>query len=182
MQLRITSQMARIGLDISKPTLSLQSTRPRVEVDTAPARLDITSPRPRVIIDQSQCFADEGRRGLLDFALYCSQNSRSEFSDAIDKRVSDGHHLAAIYAGSSIADLGKEAMQAGQHVFEIRAIPQQPPTIEADIQPVSINFEPARVNTSLNKGTVDHQFQWGKVETYIKQPNDIDIQWIDEHI
>ncbi|MEN6390751.1 MAG: DUF6470 family protein [Syntrophomonas sp.] len=181
MQLRMTSQLARIGLDISKPTLTFQSTKPQVELAITPARLDITSPKPKVIIDQSQCFADEGRRGLLDFALYCTDYSRSEFSDAIDKRVSDGNNLAAIYAGSSIADLGKEAMQ-DEHIFEIRAIPQQPPKIEADVQPVSINYEPARVDTSLNKGIIEHQAQWGKVETYLKQRNYIDIQWIDEHI
>lgn len=182
MQLRMTSQLARIGLDISKPTLTFQSSKPQVELDITPARLDITSPKPRVIIDQTQCFADEGRRGLLDFALYCSENSRSEFSDAIDKRVSDGDHLAAIHTGSSVADLGVEAMQSGQHVFEIRAIPQQPPTIEADVQPVSIDYEPATVDTSLNKGTINHQFEWGKVDTYLKQSNTLDIQWIDEHI
>ncbi|MEQ8176648.1 MAG: DUF6470 family protein [Syntrophomonadaceae bacterium] len=182
MQLRITSQMARIGLDISKPTLNLQSTKPQVELDITPARLDITSPRPKVMIDQSQCFADEGLQSLLDFALYCSGYSRSEFSDAIDKRVSDGNNLAAIHTGSSIADLGREAMQEKQHVFEIRAMPQQPPIIEADIQPVSINYEPAKVNSSLNRGIVDPQFQWGKVGTYVAQRNYIDIQWIDEHI
>lgn len=181
MQLRITSQLARIGLDISKPTLSFQSTKPRVELDIAPARLDISSPKPRVIIDQSQCFADAGLRGLLDFALYCSENSRSQFSDAIDKRMSDGKHLAAIYTGSSIADLGKEAMQ-DQHVFEIRAIPQQPPTIEADVQPVSINYQPGPVKTTFNKGMIEHQAEWGKVETYLEQRNNINIQWIDEHI
>ena len=119
---------------------------------------------------------------MLDFALYCTEYCRSEFSDAIAKRVSDGHHLAAIHTGSSIADLGVEAMQADQHVFEIRAIPQQPPKIEADVQPVYIEYEPARVNTSLKRGTVDHHFQWGKVETYLQQRNYIDIQWIDEHI
>lgn len=182
MQLRITSQMARVGLDISKPTLNLQSTKPQVDLAITPARLDITIPKPKVIIDQSQCFADAGKRGLLDFALYCTEYSRSEFSDALAKRVSDGNHLAAIHTGSSIADLGVEAMQDRQHVFEIRAIPQQPPMIEADVQPVSIDYEPARVDTSLNKGTVDHQFQWGKVETYLQQRNYIDIQWIDEHI
>lgn len=182
MQLRITSQMARIGLNISKPTLNLQSTKPRVELDIAPARLDITSPKPKVIIDQSQCFADAGLRGLLDFALYCSDLSRSEFSDAIDKRVSDGNHLAAIYTGSSISDLGVEAMQDEQHIFEIRAIPQQPPIIEADVQPVSVDYEPARVNTDLNKGTVEGQFQWGEVETYLDPPNHINIQWIDEKV
>lgn len=182
MQLRITSQMARIGLDISKPTLNLQSMQPRVELDVTPARLDIKSPRPKLMIDQSQCFADAGLRGLLDFALHCSEYSRSEFAEGIDKRVSDGNHLAAIHTGSSIADLGVEAMQGDQHVFEIRAIPQQPPIIEADVQPVSIDFQPARVNTDLKRGNVDQQFEWGKVHTYVAQRNSLNIQWLDEHI
>lgn len=181
MQLRINSQMAMIGLKTTQPTVDLRMDLPEIQLESNPPRVEITSTMPKISIDQSQCFADEGHRGLLDFALYCSEYSREQFSEGIDQTVSDGNNLAAINSGFSIADLGVEAMEDDQHVFEIRAIPQQPPVIEFDIQPVSIRCSQGQVEVNIKEGKIKNNYQPGQVDTYLAQRNYLNIQWIDDH-
>jgi len=56
MQLQMRSQLALIGLEISKPFLHLRTTRPKVELQIKKPEIKIHSPRPVLHIDQTQCF------------------------------------------------------------------------------------------------------------------------------
>ncbi|HWP95343.1 MAG TPA: DUF6470 family protein [Syntrophomonadaceae bacterium] len=179
MELRISSQMARMGLNITRPSMNLTNSLPQIELELTPSRLEISSPSPRIEIDQSQCFADEDHRNVADFMQYWTDYSRSQMTQGIDRIVSDGNNLAAIQTGFSIADLGAEAVD-DQKEFEIIAVPSQPPRIDWEIQPVSYQFTPGTVQITANPGQINNQFQWGKVEAYVAQPSSLDIQWIDD--
>lgn len=181
MRLSMTSQMAIIGMNISAPFLALETALPRIEMETTPSVLEIDSPKPRLSIDQSQCFADVSHRGLMDFALYCSEYSRSEFFRGLERRVVTGNNLAAIHTGFSVADLGQASIPE-EKVFEIISVPSQPPRIDFDVQPVGYQFRPAQVNVQAVNGQIDNQFQWGKVEVYIEKPNHLDIEWLEDRI
>ncbi len=178
MQLRISSQMAVIGINISRPSIMLNSTRPRIGIETTPSALEIESPKPRLNIDQSQCFADVSHRGLADFAQYCSEYSRSEFFRGLNRTVAEGNKLAAIHTNFSVADLG-EASIPEENEFEIICVPSELPRIEFDVQPVSYNYTPSKINLEVVRGQVDNEFKWGKAEIYVARPNQLDIQWID---
>jgi hypothetical protein len=181
MELRLNSQMAAIGLNISRPAIILNSTQPRIEIDTRPALMEIESPKPKMDIDQTQCFADESHRGLLDFALYCSEYSRSEYFKGLERTVAEGNNLAAIQTGFSVADLGYASLPEKNN-FEIVSVPSQLPRIEVDVQPVSYRFTPSQVTVQAIDGRIENNFQRGKVEVYIARPNSLDIQWIDDRV
>lgn len=179
MLLKMSSQAARIGLNISKPSMSLTSTQAQITMETAPSRLEITSTSPRIQIDQSQCFADEDHRNITDFMQYWSDYSRSQLAQGIDRIVSNGNNLAAIQTDFSIPEMAAQASEE-QADFEIVAVPSELPRISVDMQPVSYQFTPTELRMDVKPGQVNNQFQWGKVDTYVAQPNSLDIQWIDD--
>lgn len=176
MQLSINTQMARLGLEITKPWLSMSNSQPKLEIESSPGRLEIKSPPPRILIDQTQCFADVDHRGNADFLSYWLNFSHNKYMENLSKRVQDGNRLAAIHSGFSIADLCAEAM-VEDHIFDIIAVPGELPRIEAIVQAPEINYIPGQVLTRLNPGQTQNEFQWGKVQAYMLQKNLLEIEW-----
>jgi len=173
--LQIHQQYARIGLNIKEPAIRLHTVHPNIEVKTTPAQLTMESPRPDLHIDQSKCFADAGLRSPEVFKDYLVSQALNEFLEGVGEVASEGDALAQIN-GTSIADIAATCLDT-DHVFDVKAMPQQPPDIRFDIYPVKVDYRPAQVDTRLRQGRVESNLDWGKVEAYIKQRNYVEIKY-----
>ncbi|PKM77592.1 MAG: hypothetical protein CVU90_07010 [Firmicutes bacterium HGW-Firmicutes-15] len=170
-QLRIEQQYAMIGMDIRKPSINLHSTLPSIELQTSPAELEMESPRPRIHIDQRQCFADAGLKSPSVLSEDCVARARSQALEGIGRRVSEGNQLAKIN-GATVADVaGNSYIFEDKVDFNCTAIPKQRPEISFDLQPVAVNFRRGEVQLQLRRGTVENNFEWGKVDIYLRQKN-----------
>jgi hypothetical protein len=176
LQLRIDQQYAKIGLNISKPVLNLETTLPVVELDIKKPQIRIESPRPVLHIDQTQCFADAGKRKPLDFARYCSDQAQNDLAAGIDRIVEEGNMLGQIENGNSIPQLAAES--AGDNLdFNVTAIPKQRPDIRFDIYPVKIELSRGSVNLQLQRAKYESNLQRGQVSAYMLQQNYIKVNW-----
>lgn len=176
LQIRIDQQFAQIGLNITKPFLSMQIKKPQIELNIEEPKLEIHSPRPKIYIDQRQCFADKDRRGIQDFMDYWTGIAKNKAIEATAAISSEGDMLAQIEKGITIEDLAAQAMD-NMVDYNVTAVPKQPPKIEADVRPVEIKLHRGTVDLKLHRGRVEPNFQWGKVQVYIEQQNYLKISW-----
>lgn len=181
MQLRIEQQFARIGMNIQKPLIILQSTLPVIELDIKEPMVEIHSPRPKVYIDQTRCFADAGKRTPEEFARYNADLAYSEGMQAIGDIAAKGDMLAAIEKGYTIEQMAADAMN-NQADFNVTAIPKQPPKIDWDIRPVDVKLNRGSVDLRLNQGRIENHTQYAQITTYLRQKNYLQIDWIDNKI
>lgn len=179
MQLRMNSQAARIGMNISEPFLRMQIEEPQISMKTEPSQLRIESQKSTVTIDQSECFADEGHRNIRQFMDYWVGYSKREYSRGIARTVAVGNRLAAIHTGYSIADMARDAMYEEKE-FNIVAIPDQPPEIEVIVERGSFDYKPAEVRLELRMGDIEYSPQLGDVQIYMARYNRLNIEWIDD--
>lgn len=181
MRLQIEQQFARIGLNIQEPVLDLHTTLPTVELNPKLPRVRAESPAPVIHIDQSECFADEGRRNLLDFALYCSEQAKADFAVGLKQQVEQGDILGDIPNGIKYPQLVYNSLgQTGD--FNVSAIPQHAPRIWFDLYPVQTQYTPGSVNLQVHRGAVENNSRLGYVEVYLAQKNYLKINCIDNQV
>ena len=178
LQIRIDQQFAQIGLDIQKPVLALRTTQPKIELDIQKPRLEMHSPRPRIHIDQSQCFADMGKRTPSQFSRYYADLGMQTALETIGEIAAEGDMLGHIEKGITLEEIAATKMD-DMVDFNVTAIPKQPPEINWDIRPVEIELIRGQVDLTLHRGTVENNFQWGKVNLYIEQKNYLKFSWYD---
>ena len=172
---RIHQQYAQIGMNIKKPVLKMHSTLPQVVLETQPAQLVMSSPGPKIHIDQRQCFADANMRTPEALKDYLFSLARSATLEAIGAIAGKGDAMAdfknitvASYSASNSVHF---------HEFEAKAIPQQPPEISFETYPVQVDYQPASVDIQLQRGLVESELDWGKVNVYMQQKNYIQFEY-----
>ncbi|HBQ25208.1 MAG TPA: hypothetical protein DD791_02335 [Syntrophomonas sp.] len=178
LQIRIDQQYARMGLDIQKPFLALNITHPKIELDIQEPRLEIHSPRPRLYIDQSQCFADMDKRTPSQFSRYYADLGMQAALEAIGDIAGEGDMLGHIEKGTTLEEIAATKMDNWVD-FNVTAVPKQPPEISWDIRPVEIELIRGQVDLTLDRGIVENNLQWGKVNLYIEQKNYLKLSWYD---
>lgn len=173
--------MAKIGIETTRPFLSLTSTRPLLELSVEEPQLQIHSPRPVLHIDQKQCFADAGRRTPSDFSAYYAAQGWSDSMQGIARRASEGDLLGQINKGYGIADLAAEGL--GSTIdFNVTSIPKQPPRTWVETYPVQFKFIRGSVSGTFHPGKIENNFQWGKVQIYLRQQNHVSIKAVGDRL
>ncbi|QGU00432.1 hypothetical protein SYNTR_1838 [Candidatus Syntrophocurvum alkaliphilum] len=177
MQININQQFAQIGINTTKPFLGLNTVQPQLQINTQKPEVQIQKQQPKVHIDQSQCFADFNKRAPIEFVNYHSQKAKSSGIQAIGKIAAEGDMLAKIEGNITVQDLAKRAMDT-QKDFNVEAIPKQRPNINFEKHPVEIIPQKGTLDININQGTIQQDFQWGKVDIYLNQKNYLEINFI----
>lgn len=171
--MRIHQEYAQIGIKSKAPQMDMRTTLPRIDMETIPGELDMKSPGPKLHIDQSKCFADANLRTPMMLLDHIWSQAKSDALAAIGEIASEGDQFASP-KGPSIGDIMLNRYNSQrQHEFGIKAIPQQPPEIRAEVYPVEVNYSPAQVVAELISGNVENRFEWGQVNIYLQQRNSI---------
>lgn len=181
MQLQMRSQMALIGLEISKPFLHLRITKPQINLEIKEPELHIRSLHPVLHIDQTQCFADAGKRTLSAFTAYYADRGWADALEGIARRAQEGDLLAQIHKGYTIEDMAAQDLGKVDE-FNVTAIPKQPPRIWVDTYPVEYEFIRGYVENRAQMGSVEGELQRGKVDVYLRQQNYLEINWVENKI
>ena len=96
MQLQMTSQLALIGIETTRPLLQPPLVKPQLELQIEEPQLEIHSPRPVLHIDQTQCFADMNKRTPAAFAAYYASQGWSDSFQGIARLAMEGDSLGRI--------------------------------------------------------------------------------------
>ena len=176
MELRIKHQFPQVGIKIQNAAINTHTTQPHIQLDRSAAVLEIESPRPRIHIDQSQCFADAGLKSPQRFTDDQAAQGKSAALEATARKAAEGHQLAQIN-GTSVADIAKSHSQK-QVRITVKAVPQKPPEIYFEISQVRMNYQPAEIKVSAQRGELQSDYQPGVVEIYEQQKALLEISWV----
>lgn len=179
MDLQINQQPALIGLDIHKPAIKLNTTLPYLDIKTTPVSLQIENPPAKLEIDWSQCRSDMGLKAPQAVCRDHSQLSLSRGLEAIGTIAAEGDTLGRIEASTSVDQLVASRLQAESEVdYNVALMPEHPPEVDVETKRVEVTLEPREVNCNLQRGIIENNTQWAKVEMYLLQKPSINVEWI----
>lgn len=178
MDLRITQQPALVGLDIHKPAIKLNTTQPYLDIKTTPVSLQIDNPPATMEIDWRQCRADMGSQVPVDFCNTYAHLALSQGLEAISSIAAEGDALGRIENASSLAGIIASRMQAESQVdYNVACVPEHPPEVQIDTENVAVELEPREINYNLQRGMLENNTEWAKVDMYLLQKPSINVDW-----
>lgn len=108
MALEIRQTYAKIGIDRTPGTLTMESSSARLELHQKQAKINIKTDLPKIEIDQYECFASSGLKNNGDMIKAAAQKGYQQVMSFIEKTASDGQRLAAIQnGGNAIVEIAK---------------------------------------------------------------------------
>ena len=178
LRINISTQPIRLEYTINNARLNLQTTPPMVELETMPASVEIRQPRGELTIDQTPCRYSIGLKNISDFARDNAMLGRQTAIDAIGRIAQEGDQLARIQNKSNaIADIA--ASSAVSEVTDITYAHIASPDIQYQANPVQFSPKDGKVDLTLNRGTVEGDYQPGSVDIRVTQYPDVEISTVD---
>ncbi len=178
LRINIATQPTRLEYTINNAKLNLQSTQPKVQLETTPATVEIRQPQGELTIDNYPCRYSIGLRNIADFAEDFAALGRQTVMDTIAQIAQEGDQLARIESkANAIADIA--ANSTVSEVLDITYAHIASPDIHYQANPVQFNPIDGKVDLTLQRGTVQGDYQRGSVNIQISQYPSIEISAVD---
>lgn len=178
LQLNIATQTIRLEYNLQNAQLNLQTTPPMVEMESIPPRLEISQPRGELTIDSTSYYYSVGLKNMTDFGRDNAALGRKVALEAIAATVEEGNRLAQITKPTNIiADLAFESRFSKR--LELDWAPIAAPEIRYHENSPQIDVIRGKVNYSPQPGTVDGNYQPGKVDIRVTQYPSVEISTVD---
>lgn len=175
-QIQVRQGYAKIDLRIEKPTVDIQQSRAELNITQKPAEMSIQKSQSSLEIDTTEARANLDMKSAFrrteEFAGYGQQKAL----EAIEAKSAEGDRMARIEnKGDTIASM------AADHLFADKAVE----AIGYNPNYITIRFNPSelKIDWKINgkqSNPVIHKpvitYKPGKVETYLKQKNWIQIE------
>jgi hypothetical protein len=160
-RLNMESQPAKAELDIQKPVFNLSTTPSTLSIDTKPAVVEITSrPYGTLEIDQSPCRASMGIKDFATMSREAADRGKQAVLEYIASHAQQGDRMAKIKE-DVIPNLAAES--TAQPMLSISWGWKESPIIRYTANPVKFNPQPAKLDISSERGTVNIDYREGKV-------------------
>lgn len=177
-QLRMESQFAQLGLNITKPVQEIRQPHAELNLQQKPAELSIVQASTELNIDSSQARANIGIMTSMQFGDSNVAYAHQKWLQAISEKSQEGDRLMRIYTKeNAIAEIGREK---GQRVLEGGYTP--PSASNDEGVDVNIQLKPVDINVTKNGMSMNPvirppelSYTPGKVEPYMLQYNRLKI-------
>lgn len=177
--LNISSQNAKIQLNIENPQINLRTTLPQIELFTQAAIVEINQVKGELEIDQSPCRASLGLKNWTEFARDDAERGKQAALEAVGRISEEGDRLAGIEKEKdAIVNIAAEKITPEDMDVEIGWIDN--PIINYKMNSPYYNFVSGKVDLQVQTGSVENNFQWGKVNISIAQYQSIKF-WTTEN-
>jgi hypothetical protein len=182
MELRITHNHAKIGINKIDAFLSIQQPRANMEIKTTPADLGLEIEKPRVIIDQSQCFSEAGLKGIFELTEENAQLAQQAALEAIGNYATEGTRLAQIETRVNvIAEIGAEKLLPEPAEINIKFIPQSRPKIDV-VGGVKFNPQMGKVDINIQANRPKIDVKNGSVEIFMLQKPEFHFEFVGNNL
>lgn len=140
-----------------------------VNIRTEKPKLDMEHKLGQIHIDQSQCRAEAGLKGEVDFRVDNASYGQSVYAKGVARIVDDGNQFIEIQNGvDMIAEQADyNAFGMFEREFGYVAIPQSKPKITVDPATKNYRFTPGRVHIEDTGKKVQVSYTPGKFSYYI---------------
>lgn len=178
LQIRINSNPTQLAYNIQNAQLNLQTTPSKVMIKTVPPSLEISQPRGELMIDNTPFYYSIGLKNISDFAQDNAAHARQALINTIARTVAEGNRLAQISNPSNA--IAENATQATiSKPVEITWAHLAAPNIQYKANPAQIEVSRGKVNYNSQPGTVNGDYQPGKVAIRVMQYPSIELTTVD---
>lgn len=178
LQINIRTQPINLEYNLQNAQLNLKSIPPKLLMETIPPKLEIRQPQGQLTIDQTPCRYSIGLKNNTDFAHDNVQLGRQALLEGIARRAAEGNRLAQIQnKTNAIADIATDSTRKSTPSLTWAHI--KSPIITYQASPVEFNVIKGRVNYNLQRGTIQKDYQPGKVDIEVKQYSSIEFSIVD---
>jgi hypothetical protein len=178
--LEITQQFARIGIQTQPFKFNLTIRPPDLSVKQTPAEISLHQPAATLEIDYSAFREALGFTGIVNNQRQFDQKAESDFVSGLSKRVQEGYQAAASLGKhvsvSQLVTGGNTLNNPKERQLTVVSLPP----IHISVQQHSLVWQvaPGGVSVNLAQGTVQSSFQYGHVRIYLEQPSQVKIRAI----
>ncbi|GAU75667.1 DUF6470 family protein [Fusibacter sp. 3D3] len=181
MSIQITSQRAILDWNThnAKVNISGNGAAHILKMSTTKPVVNLKTEKPQIQIDQSQCFAEAGLMSIPDLIADNAAYAQEKVSEGIARIVDQGNELAAIETGyDPIPDQAySNAYDLFVHEFVYTTIPKSRPQIDFTRGTVDVQFQEGKVNNETQLKKLEVSYTPGKVERFMKQYQSISISF-----
>ena len=170
MRLVIDAQSAKIGVNIYNASVNRQSAEAKLGIDTELTQVNIDSTMPKVRIDQSRCFSESGLKTMAELTAENASKGVSKMYQSMARIVSQGNQLAQIGSNPIASQAKYNAYDQFEHSFGMVTMPRSRPNITLIEGQMEIGVT-GDVNLDYQAGSMDSQYNPGKVDVYLAQKN-----------
>ncbi|HHV63597.1 MAG TPA: hypothetical protein GXX46_00740 [Peptococcaceae bacterium] len=152
-ELKITQQFGRIGLQITNARFELRHRQPDLEISRKAPELTLDIAWPELMVDYTPMLESIGLGNIEYRAKSFTAAAREEYLANLEKSVQVGYQIGAIEKGQSIGDI----------VFEASA-PREPEIGLVPLVPVKISYKPAGLDMETELGKLEFNFIPGEIK------------------
>lgn len=178
--LRITTTDAKIGIQSTRGYYTMSSPKGEQTITTTKPKMTISGEPKKVIIDSYECWAERGFKNNIDLLSESASLGRQATLNSIARIVADGNRMADIRkrTPNPIPEIAAKNSRPPMHEFNYTVIPKSKPKITV-VGGQSIDWQLGTTNIDYSPRKPEINYTRGKVEVYMKQHHDINIEYID---
>ncbi|MGI5901745.1 MAG: DUF6470 family protein [Desulfitobacteriia bacterium] len=156
--LHISYQFGRIGLEINHACYDLKQVKPDLEIQQKPAELNLEITRPDIEIDYTAMLQSLGFGSFEFIGRNYTETVQNEYLLNLENSVRLNDRIGAIENQASIGEIIAQSVE-----------PEEPEVEIVPIAPADIKYIPATLKLEIEPGERDSSFTFGKVsiENYV---------------
>lgn len=189
MGISISTTPAKFDIEHIPYKFSMQNTNAKLQIRQKPPLINIDTEPIQILIDQYPCFAEEGHKNNMDFAVDNKQRGYESVMKYIGKVAEDGDSMAKIGHNASIMiDIARRD-SVTTHEFGMGTVPMSRPRI--DIKGGNVKLDPAfrnnigeinGVTAEYIPGGVTYDFTPGKINLRMLSYGSVNISYSGNNI
>ena len=179
MELSIRSKPALLGIQTQNAQVKLHNAPPILELKTEKAELNMQVTLPKVEIDQKQCFSESGLKGILELSSENVRDAVSQMYASVGRIAEQGNALTDIHTGGNpIADQAYyNAYDQFDKDYNMVTMPKSRPKITVIEGKVNLNPTQGKITATPRLTKPELDYQPGKVDIYLRQKADLQIDF-----
>lgn len=176
-ELQISRQSARIGLEIIDARYDLKQKKPDLQVSQEPAFMTLDITNADLMIDYRPMLESMGLGGVEFITRSFTNAVKDDFLMNLEKSVQIGYRMAAIENNMPIGEIVFKALEPQNP--ELTVIPLAPAELTYIPAAIEMQAEPGGVKGKLDYGKVDvENFDFPSVRVYLEQEPYLKIEAI----
>src|SRR5690625_3396033 len=179
-QIRMESQLARIGMQQQFASLKIEQPKADINVEQQAAKLEISAPLGQLIIDQSQAWEETHLMSTPRLIEKQGQEAIQIAAEGTARRAEQGTQLMKIEQDIDL--IVQHAQENGfrqQKTLSLKYMPS-PFSVKIDYIPADVDLEVTTesptINTKPNKPIIS--YEQGILDIYMEQYESLDIDYV----
>lgn len=189
-QLNITKTMPQIDARTERGSFDIESHTPQIELDYGHSRpyqrlgsLEMETPSAQFDIDLTKPYEDLGVRKFHSLIRFMKNKWYKKTLAGIAEFAREGDQLGQIgNARQRIAQLAKKELDESQPQLALKSIPENPPDVKAVPGQLKVSYQKNQISVSTNFEFPTVKVNPAKLNIYLAQEGNINIEIINNNI